>query len=142
MSNTLAIIRIRGVHDISKDLIKAFECLHLLRKHSCSLVEDTPSIRGQIQKVKDHVTWGLIDDETQKLLVEKRGKEFKGRLEDSQGKIKYKVLEIGGKKLKPHFNLHPPKGGFERKGIKVAFKTGGALGDRKEKINDLIKKMI
>jgi large subunit ribosomal protein L30 len=40
------------------------------------------------------------------------------------------------------FRLSPPRGGFERKGIKTPFTMGGALGNRKEKINDLIKRMI
>ena len=46
------------------------------------------------------------------------------------------------KGLKPFFRLKPPEGGFERKGIKNPFSIGGALGYRKEKINQLIKKMI
>lgn len=44
--------------------------------------------------------------------------------------------------LKLFFKLTPPKGGFERKGTKRPFSLGGALGYRKEKINDLIKKML
>jgi len=37
--------------------------------------------------------------------------------------------------------LHPPRGGFERKGIKKSFSVGGALGYRGEKMNDLLRKM-
>ena len=44
-------------------------------------------------------------------------------------------------RIKP-FRLNPPRGGFERKGIKVSFNSGGALGYRGEKINSLIKKML
>ena len=44
--------------------------------------------------------------------------------------------------LKPFFRLNPPVKGFDRKGIKVPFSLGGALGYRKEKINDLIKRMV
>ena len=44
--------------------------------------------------------------------------------------------------MKPFFRLHPPRKGFERKGIKMPFKLGGVLGPRGDKINNLIKKMI
>ena len=46
------------------------------------------------------------------------------------------------RKDKKMINLHPPRGGFERKGIKIPFKVGGALGYRGEKISDLIKRML
>ena len=44
--------------------------------------------------------------------------------------------------LKTYFRLKPPTGGFERKGIKLPYSMGGTVGYRREKINDLIKKMI
>ncbi len=96
-----------------------------------------------IRKVKDYVTWGEIDPETYKMLIEKRGQAYKGREQDSKEKIKYnRFITYGNKKYKRHFRLSPPKGGFERKGIKTPFSVGGALGNRKEKINDLIKRMV
>ena len=55
---------------------------------------------------------------------------------------KFKLRDFEEKGIKPFFRLHPPVGGFERKGIKVPFAQGGVLGYRKGKINDLIKKMI
>ena len=44
--------------------------------------------------------------------------------------------------LKRFFRLTPPLKGFERGGIKKPFSLGGALGYRKDNINDLIKRMI
>ena len=44
--------------------------------------------------------------------------------------------------LKRFFRLKPPLHGFERGGIKKPFSLGGVLGYRKDKINDLIKRMI
>ena len=44
--------------------------------------------------------------------------------------------------LKPFFRLKPPIKGFERKGIKTPFSMGGVLGYRKEKINNLIIRML
>ena len=44
--------------------------------------------------------------------------------------------------IKKVFRLKPPSKGFERKGIKMSFKEGGALGYRGEKINELLERMI
>ncbi len=140
----LAIIRVRGDVNLRKEIKDTLKLLRLYRKNFCVVVPANPSIMGMINKVKDYVTYGEIDDDTYKLLVEKRGEEYKGREEDKKGKIKYnkRFLLIDGKKIKPFFRLSPPEKGFGRKGIKVSFKAGGALGYRGEKINDLIRRMI
>ena len=130
----LAVIRIRGQTGIKKDIKDTLKMLCLYRSNYCVVVDD--SLFGMIRKAKDYVTWGEIDDETYNLLVEKRGKEYKGRLTDSKKKINYKkFIIINNKKYKKYFRLSPPRGGFERKGIKTPFTKSGALGYRKEKIN-------
>ena len=117
--------------------------LRLKRVNHCILVSETPQYKGMLQKVKDYVTYGEINEETFKSLIEKRGKEYKGREKDNKGKINYNKFFIhNNKKIKKFFRLSPPKKGFGRKGIKVSFKVGGALGYRGEKINDLIKRMV
>jgi large subunit ribosomal protein L30 len=137
----LAVIRIRGITGIEKGIKDTLSMLCLYHNNYCVVVND--SLLGMIKKVKDYVTWGEIDDETYKLLVEKRGEEYKGRITDTKKKINYKkFIIINNKKYKKYFRLSPPRGGFERKGIKVPFTKNGALGYRKEKINDLIKKMV
>ena len=68
--------------------------------------------------------------------------EYQGRLNDRRKKYTYKTLEVNGQKYHRTFYLNPPRKGFERKGIKVSFKAGGALGYRGEKINDLIQRML
>ena len=47
-----------------------------------------------------------------------------------------------GQKIRKNFRLNSPRKGYGRKGIKVSFNEGGALGYRGNKINDLIKRMI
>ena len=115
----VAIVRIRGITGVRFDIKKTLEMLNLHRKNHCVVVPLTDVNRGMIQKVKDFTTYGTIDDDTFKLLEEKR--------------------KVEGQKS---YRLSPPRGGFERKGIKTPFTMGGALGDRKEKINDLLKRMI
>jgi large subunit ribosomal protein L30 len=137
----LAVVRIRGITGVSKSIKDTMDMLGLYHNNYCAIVDE--SMFNMVRKAKDYVTWGEIDDETLKMLAEKRGEEYKGRETDSKNKIKYKkFISINGKKYKRYFRLSPPRKGFERKGIKVPFSKGGAIGYRKEKINDLIKRMI
>lgn len=138
----LAVIRIRGLTGVRKDIVDTMKMLRLYKKNCCVVLEDTKHNKGMLNKVKDYVTWGELDEKSYKTLIEKRGQVYKGRARDSKKRITYKVLKLDDKKLKPFFRLSPPKGGFERRGIKRQFKSGGALGYRGKKINDLIKKML
>jgi len=106
--------------------------------------EDNQSLQ-MIKEAKDYTAFGKVSDNVLKELIEKRARPIvPGEKVDTK-----KVLAELAKGKTPAqsgiinlFTLSPPRGGFERKGIKVPFSTGGALGDRKEKINDLIKKMM
>lgn len=120
----VAVILVRGFLDMSEEVKDTMRRLNLQRKLCCVVVETTPSIQGMIDKVRNFVTFGEISDETYKLLVEKRGK-----------------TDVKGNPV-PFFRMHPPRGGFERKGIKKGFSAGGVLGYRGEAMNDLIRKML
>ena len=99
--------------------------LRLYKKNTCSIYVKTDSLMGMLSRIKDYTTYGEIDEETYKLLVDKRA---------------IKDQKTG--KVLNYFHLSPPRGGFERRGIKNPFSSKGALGYRKEKINILLKKMI
>lgn len=122
-SGKIAAIILRSFIDVPVDVRKTLFMLHLRKKHTCVVYPDKPTIRGMFQKAKDQLTWGTISEETFQLLVSRRKK---------------KQAEDGT----PYFHLSPPRGGFERRGIKNAFADKGALGYRGDKMNDLIKKMI
>lgn len=122
----IAVVRIRGQVNINKTIKDTLNMLRLYKKNYCVVIEKTPSNLGMVQKVKDFVTYGEIDDATLKILIEKRAEKN----------------PKDPKKTKGFFRLAPPRHGFERKGIKVQFNAGGALGYRKNKINDLIKRMV
>ena len=119
----IAVIRVRGNIGLKTEIKDTLKMLNLHRSNFCAVVPKNDSYLGMIKKVKDYVTYGELDDETYKLLSEKRG-------------------EKKGDKLKPFFRLSPPKKGFGRKGIKIHFSKGGTLGYRGAKINELIKRMI
>ena len=142
-SKKLAAIRIRGKVNLTYGLKKTFANINLFRQNWCVILDNTPNNIGMLKKLKDYITYGEIDAETEEHLYKEKGEEYKGRVSDSKNKIQYKKFnEYKGKKFKKYFRLNPPKGGFERKGIKAPFNNGGALGYRKEKISELIQKMI
>ena len=128
IAHNIAAIRVRGGIGFKGTVEDTLKMLNLYRINYCVVLKATPSVVGMIHKVKDFITWGEINEETLKLLKEKR--QEKGK--DHSGK------EI----IKPFFRLSPPRGGYGRKGVKFTFNLSGALGYRKEKINDLIRKMI
>lgn len=114
----LAAVRIRGRVNVKQDIAYTLDILNLKRRHSCTVLNDTPTNRGMLQKVKDMITYGEINQETLKLLKKKRSQD------------------------KPFYRLSPPRGGFERKGIKKQYARGGASGYRGKEINKLLERMI
>ncbi|MDH3382372.1 MAG: uL30 family ribosomal protein, partial [Flavobacteriaceae bacterium] len=64
----IVIIRIRGSIKMHRELKNTFDMFRLYKRNYCVVVSSTPSILGMIQKVKDYITWGEINDETLKLL--------------------------------------------------------------------------
>lgn len=120
----IAIVRIRGGIGLSGDIKNTLELLSLYRQNYCVLVADNPSMRGMIAKVKDYVTFGVVDQEAVELLKKKAEKD----------------VRRGG--YKKFYRLQPPRKGYGRKGIKKSFRVSGALGNRKDMINDLIKRMM
>ncbi|MCX6748098.1 MAG: uL30 family ribosomal protein [Candidatus Pacearchaeota archaeon] len=112
----IAVIRIKGIVGLDRDINETFKRLKLGRKYSCIVVEEKPEILGMINKVESFVAYGKIDEATLKELQEKRGK---------------------GKKTN-FFRLHPPRGGIK---AKVHYPRG-VLGNHKDKINDLIRRML
>lgn len=157
MNRHIAVIRIRGSANLKQELIDTFRMLCLYKKNTCVVVQNTDSYVGMLKKIKDYATWGEIDEETFKSLLQKRGKlpgnkpltpeYLKQKLNtdfDNFAKdffnFKKNLRDIPGLKL--FFRLTPPKKGFERYGVKTPFSMGGALGYRKEKINGLIQRMV
>ncbi len=157
MNRRIAIIRISGKCKVKKEVEDTLNMLRLYKKHNCIIIPNTPAYLGMLTKVKDYVTWGEVSDDVVAQLLLKRGKlPSKKRLTEEYVKektgldIKAFVKEFTGFKkelkdipgLKPFFKLSPPSKGFERQGTKKPFSLGGALGYRKDKINDLIVRML
>jgi len=136
-------IRIKGDVGLKKDVRETLNRLRLRRKYSCVVLNEKKEQVGMIKKMKDFVAYGNINNKTFVKLIETRGKVI-----DKKKKIDAKkVVEelIKGKKyeelnLKPFFRLHPPRKGIDSKkhfGVKK-----GVLGNNKEKINELVGRML
>ncbi len=121
----IAIIRLRGSEGVKVSINDTMRMLKMLKKHVCVVYDKTPVILGMAVKCKDYVTYGEIDEETHKLLLEKRP-----------------VNDPKTGKPANYFHLNSPRGGLGKKGIKDSYQNKGALGYRGAKINDFIKKMI
>jgi large subunit ribosomal protein L30 len=151
----IAAIRVRGRTGIKKDIEDTLMMLKLTRINHAVLIEENPSYQGMLQKAKDYITWGEVDDETVASLISKRGK-LAGNVKVTEDYIKENtdfssvedlskaVVDSGAKLedsgIKPIFRLHPPRKGY--KNIKKTFAESGTLGYRGDKIGDLIKKMV
>ncbi|ODS43060.1 MAG: 50S ribosomal protein L30 [Candidatus Altiarchaeales archaeon IMC4] len=153
----MAIIRVRGSVHLRSGIADAMKMLNLNRVNHCVVVDNRPQYMGMINKAKDYITFGEINEETVASLIAKRGR-LPGNVRLDDAYVKNATgKDIAGfagafmkfeKELKdipdisPVFRLRPPKKGHARGGIKKPCSVGGALGNRKEKINDLLAKMI
>ena len=152
----LAVIRIRGTTGIRPAAAKTAELMRLNRINHMVLVEDNDVNRGMLQKVKDYVTWGEVDDATVEMILKYRAqlkghnplmeeelKEISGyeTFKDlasaiNQGKIKFKDI----RDIVPVVRLNPPKGGYEA--VRKPVGQGGSAGYRGKDINRLILAML
>ena len=152
----IAAIRVRGHVNVNRDIEATMKMLHLTRVNHCSLLKENPSYKGMLQKTKDYITYGKISPETLTKLITERGM-LVGNIPITEDYVKentdYDSIEQFSNAIieekadykdipdvKPLFRLHPPRKGYE--GIKRSFIAGGALGNRQEKIDDLIRRMI
>ena len=130
--------------------------LGLTRVNHCVVIDDTSVYRGMLQKAKDMLTWGEVEQQVLEQLIRKRGRlagdkhltdefiksqtsfqsldEFAAAIHAGEAKLE----ALPG--LKKVFRLHPPRKGY--KATKRPFKDFGDLGYRGKHINKLILKMI
>ncbi len=119
----ICIIRIAGETGLDGKIKETLSRLRLRKKYSCVVLEKPDeSQSGMLKLVSDFVAYGEINDETYKKLKEIRGKKVNG-------------------KLKPFFRLHPPRKGIDSK-KHFGESRKGVLGNNKEKINELLLRML
>lgn len=139
---TIIVIRISGQVDIDHDIKEALHRLRIRRKYSAVLVSPTKENLSLIKKLRNHTAFGTINKETLEELIEKRAVPINKKTKIDSKKIieqldKKSLKELG---IKPFFRLHPPRKGIDSK--KHFGVNRGVLGDNKEKINDLVRRML
>jgi large subunit ribosomal protein L30 len=154
---TLAVIRIRGHVNVNYDIEYTMKLLRLNRVNHCVVIPNTSYYRGMLQKAKDYITWGEVGEDIITDLITSHGKikgerpltndylkkntKFKSIKDLAKAIHEEKVDYKDVPEVKPLFRLPPPrKGGYE--GIKRSFRAGGALGNRDDEINMLLRRMI
>ena len=137
-----AVIRISGLVEVASTIEETLFRMRLRRKYTLVLLPATQETDLLLKKVRNFVAYGDIDAETLAALIQKRG-----QLISSKKKVDFAeaAVQIGKKSLedlglKPFFRLHPPRGGIDARlhaGVKK-----GVLGNNKDKINVLIRRML
>lgn len=139
----VAIIRISGIPEMPQKAGETLYRLRLRKKFACVVLQETKENLGMIKRVWNFVAYGKIDKDTLTELIKARGKTTgKGRIDAEkiageflESKTAKKLSDFG---LKPFFSLHPPRHGINSK----LHYPGGVLGNNKEGINKLIRRML
>ena len=154
----LVAIRIDGTPNVKPPEELTLSSLRMKTRYSTVLLRDNPSMRGMLQRIKDHVTWAEAKKEDIELLLSNRARTSEGLGLTSKfvkeksalagmrelisgllsGKVTLARLQEMG--VDPCFRLHPPTGGFPNSS-KRPFTDSGELGFRKEGLHELLKKM-
>jgi large subunit ribosomal protein L30 len=148
-----AVVRLRGELNLRPEIKDTLAMLRLHRINHCVILKDDPQQKGMIQKVKDYVAWGEVDESTLAFLLEKRGRLSGNRrlteelLKEKSSYASFSELaralgsgavilrDLG---IKPVFRLHPARKGLRT--TKKTFAEGGDLGFRQD-MADFIKRM-
>lgn len=149
-------IRIRGVISASLDARETLRMLRLTKNNYAVLIDDRQSFLGMLSLVRDYVTYGEPSKETVTELIKQRGRlqGNKKLTEDYVQKNGYDSLDALATavfdckveywkmpRIQVVFRLHPPTKGFKHS-IKRGYASGGELGYRGEKIDELLKRMF
>ena len=129
--------------------------LNLTRNNHAVLIDNRPAFLGMLKTVQNFITWGEASNETVSLMMKEKARlagnkkptdeyaqknGYESLEELAQAMFKCQVEYWKLPNVKPVFRLHPPTKGFKGK-VKKDYGTGGELGYRGEKINELIKRM-
>ncbi len=137
----IVVIRISGLVEVDSGINETLSRIRLRRKYSAVLLRETPENIKLLQKVRSFIAYGNINDETLALLIQKRAQSIGKKKIDVKSVIEQlKNKDLSDLDIKPFFRLHPPKGGIDSK-LHFPIRKG-VLGDNKDKINDLVRRML
>lgn len=137
----ILVIRIAGQVKIPGDVDETLYRMNIRKKYTATILENNKVTKKLLNKVRNFVAYGEIDDELLQKILEKRGKRVDKKKIDSEKAVK----EISKKSLreqgiKPFFGLHPPLKGIDSK---KHFGVGkGVLGNNGKEIKKLVERML
>ncbi|NHI93131.1 MAG: 50S ribosomal protein L30 [Candidatus Lokiarchaeota archaeon] len=153
----LIVIRLRGRVGVKYDIADTLKMLNLNRVNHAVVIDNRKSYIGMLQKVKDYVTWGILDENICLHLFKKRARlvgnqplndeyvrtytKYQNIDELAKAFLKFEVEIKNLPHLKRVFRLHPPRKGFKYT-KKRPFGDFGELGNRKELVEELVKRML
>ena len=135
----IIVIRISGQVEMPPHAKETLFRMGLRKKYSAALLKENKQTSHLLQAVRNFVAYGKIDPKTMEELISKRGKSIDKKKVDAK-----KVAEVIEKEgiaksgIRSSFRLHPPRKGIDSK----SHYPKGVLGDNKEKINDLVRRML
>lgn len=140
----IIVIRISGQVGVQREEKEALYRLRLRRKYAAVLLKPTQENLSLLKKIRNTVAYGEINKETLVELITKRGKllapEKKQKIDAEKIAQELDKKSLSAFGLKPFFRLHPPRRGIDSK--KHAGVGKGVLGNNKEKINELVRRML
>ena len=141
----IVLIRITGLVGMKRECEETFSRLRLRSKFSCVVLQENAQTLGMLRDVKDFVAFGKIDEKMLTKLVAARGKKIgdvKAKFSTTESEKIAKEFVAGKSfeelKVRPWFTLHPARGGINSK----LHYPRGVMGNHKEKINELIERML
>ena len=155
---TFLVVRVRSDRGVERSIRDTMGMLNLTRVNHATIVPESSTYAGMLQKSKDFVTWGVVDAGTIENLLTQRGRMVGDKpVDDAAVKAgsDFKTVKAFAKALasgeasrksvdglKPVLRLHPPRGAKGWGGSKRAYSVGGALGFRGDEISSLAERMI
>jgi len=152
----MAVVRIRGTVSASMQARETLQMLHLTRNNYAVLIDDRPSYLGMLKAARDYITYGEASKELVSMMIRQKGRiigdkkltdeyaqkagfESLDDLAEATHVCRFEYWKLPS--IQPVFRLHPPSKGFKGK-IKRGYGSGGELGYRGEKINELLRRML
>jgi len=162
-AQVVCVVRIRGIIGVSPKVRKILRLFRLRQIHNCVFVKMNKATINMLRLVEPFIAYGPPNLKTIRELVYKRGfgKVDKQRIaltdnsivDQALGKFNISCMEdliheiftCGGRFKEANNFLHPfklssPLGGFKSK--LIHFNEGGDAGNREEKINGLVQRML
>lgn len=155
MGKSILVVNMRGMVNSSAGIRKTLSNLNIEKRFNATIVPDTPTYRGMLQKAKDHISWCETTPLLTKKLLESRGRTEGWRplrpedlkilgLQDLGGLAENlsesKIILSDLKTVKHYFTLAPPRGGFKRS-TRRNYNQGGVLGKNPD-LPKIVEKML